>query len=150
MISACILIDSAQLWTVARRSPSSARGGAVTSAHSTIRPRVTTCSMSTTSTEYAARVSKRPAVMPGLSFPKILTRRVGTSGDEVCEALMVFPPYPAPSASAPGVRLTDTEHSVSGGWRDPYIRDTAWLRRGGGAGGRGGGLGRWAGAVPPG
>jgi hypothetical protein len=51
MISACIFIDSAQLWTVARRSPSSPLGGSVTSAHSTIRPRVTTCSMSTTSTE---------------------------------------------------------------------------------------------------
>ncbi len=39
--------------------------------------------------------------MPGRSLPKILTRRVGTSGvceAEVCEALMVSPPYPAPSA----------------------------------------------------
>lgn len=51
MISACIFIDSAQLWTVARRSPSRPTDGSVTSAHSTIRPRVTTCSMSTTSTE---------------------------------------------------------------------------------------------------
>src|SRR5438876_4031978 len=98
MISACIFIDSAQLWTVARRSPSSPWGGGVTSAHSVSRPRVTTCSMSTTSTEYAARVSNRPAVMPGRSLPKILTRRVGTSEVEVCDALMVYPPYPAPSA----------------------------------------------------
>src|SRR5690606_25786723 len=37
--------------------------------------------------------------MPGLSLPKILTRRVGTS--VVCDALMVVPPYPAPGASRP-------------------------------------------------
>ncbi|CAL2062013.1 exported protein of unknown function [Streptomyces murinus] len=97
MISACIFIDSAQLCTVARRSPSMPAGGWLTSAHRTRRPRVTTCSMSTTSTEYAARVSKSPAVMPGRSLPKILTRRVGTSG--VCAAVMVSPPYPAPGAA---------------------------------------------------
>lgn len=53
MISACSFSDSAQLCTVARRSPSVVPPavGAVTSAHRTIRPRVTTCSMSTTSTE---------------------------------------------------------------------------------------------------
>ena len=55
--------------------------------------------MSTTSTAKAARVSKSPAVMPGLSLPKILTRRVGTS--EVCEALMVGPPYRAPPCPFP-------------------------------------------------
>lgn len=50
-ISACIFSDSAQLWTVARSSPSAAPVGWVTRAHRTMRPRVTTCSMSTTSTE---------------------------------------------------------------------------------------------------
>ncbi len=44
-------------------------------------------------------MSNRPAVMPGRSLPKILTRSVGTS--EVCEALMVLQPYPAPGASRP-------------------------------------------------
>ncbi len=50
-ISACSLSDSAQLWTVARRSPSVLPTGLVTRAQRTMRPRVTTCSMSTTSTE---------------------------------------------------------------------------------------------------
>ncbi len=81
MISAWRFSESAQLCTVARRSPSvlPPTAGGVTRAQSTMRPRVTTCSMSTTSTAYAARVSKRPAVIPGRSLPKILTRRVGES-----------------------------------------------------------------------
>ena len=92
MISASMPIDSAQPCTVARSSPSdvllcppadpAVAPGAVTRAHSVMRPRVTSCSMSTTSTAKAARVSKSPAVMPGLSLPKILTRRVGVSAYE--------------------------------------------------------------------
>jgi hypothetical protein len=51
MISAWSRIDSAQPCTRARSSPSvPPRAGAVTSTQSVILPRVTTCSMSTTST----------------------------------------------------------------------------------------------------
>src|SRR3954447_8632183 len=53
--------------------------------------------------------------MPGLSLPKILTRSVGTSEVEVCEALMVHPPYPA--RSAPRRRGPPDGHRTVGvGW----------------------------------
>ncbi len=58
-------------------------------------------------------MSKRPAVMPGRSFPKILTRRVGTSSPGtavaggICDALMVPLRYPAGEPDRTGVRGSD-------------------------------------------
>ena len=146
MISASSFSDSAQLWTVARRSPSVVPPsvGAVTRAHRTRRPRETTCSMSTTSTDQAARVSKSPAVIPGRSFPKILTRRVRAS--EVCEALMVPPTVSGGRSAETRCPEERTAGAVECGYRrvlgvpgggGPSSGSAGPSRRGGGPGGIG-------------
>jgi hypothetical protein len=135
MISASSPIDSAQPCTMALSSPSlaevceeavlpGAAPGAVTRAHSVMRPRVTSCSMSTTSTANPARVSNRPAVMPGRSLPKIFTRRVGVSAYEggvagdvvmVCPTVSLRGTDDLPGAPGPGEALRRAQaHRYSG------------------------------------
>jgi hypothetical protein len=108
MISAWSRIDSAQPCTVARSSPSKEPpcAGVVISAHRVMRPRVTTCSRSTTFAVYRARVSNRPAVMPGRSLPKIFTSSVGVSSS-------------APPAAGAGARARSASSAAPGAGSGP-------------------------------